>query len=151
MPIRSADLAKVLAKAGRLILPTCFLTRYSVMFGRSQVFRVGLLILMGLMSCSTGPGSIRAKDYPRDCATAADCFAVFEGVVSCCGGGCPNTAIRRDSVARYRTAFEAVRTASCQGFQPPCSAGPMCIAIEGTCDNGMCGVASPPADAAPHE
>jgi hypothetical protein len=115
---------------------------------KSYVHLAGLLVFLGAGSCSAGPSSISAKDYPRSCATAAECSAVFEGAVPCCGGGCPNTAIRKDAAPRFMTDSEAARTASCDGVQPPCPSGPICAAPQVTCDKGVCGLAPPQTDAA---
>ena len=95
------------------------------------------------VSCSSGPRSISADNYRRECVSAADCSVVFEGIVYCCGGGCPNTAIRADEVPAFMTAFEAAREASCNGVQPPCPSGPICGASRATCRDGLCQFAAP--------
>ncbi len=117
---------------------------------RAIVFVMLLGASTAAAGCDSGSSSISAKSYPRNCATAADCFPVFEGVVPCCGGGCPNTAIRQDAAAAFMTVSEAARETSCHGVQPPCPAGPICVSPV-TCDKGVCGLASPSADAAGQE
>jgi hypothetical protein len=115
-----------------------------------QVPLVGLLVLLGTVSCSD-TGSVSAKNYPRSCATASECSAIFEGAVPCCFGACPNTAIRKDALPTFMTDFEAARQTSCHGVQPPCPSGPMCPAPQVTCDNGVCGLSTHQADAAQDE
>jgi hypothetical protein len=140
--------------AGRFVLNSLATRRsrvHGVTLRGREAHPVGLLVLLWAVSCGSGSSSISAKGYPRNCVTVADCFPVFEGVVGCCGGGCPNTAIRQDAVAAFMTASEAARMTSCHGVQPPCPSGPMCTVGRVTCDNGVCGLASPPADAAAQE
>src|SRR5215203_2915962 len=103
---------------------------------RGNVLRY--LFVFWAVSCSSAPRSISADNYRRDCVTAADCSVVFEGVVHCCGGGCPNTAIRADEVAAFMTALEAAREASCNGVQPPCPSPPVCGASHATCRDAQC-------------
>jgi hypothetical protein len=104
---------------------------------------VGLLVLFWAVACSSGPTSVSANNYPRTCDTVADCFPVFEGEVGCCGGGCPNTAIRQDAVARFATDTETARKNSCNGVQPPCVAPPVCTMGRVTCEGGLCGLVFP--------
>ncbi|SRR5260221_13671119 len=110
-----------------------------------------LLLLSATARCGSdaSKGSIAAKNYDRKCTSVADCFPVYEGPVGCCGGACPNTAIRQDALTKYMSDFDRAVTSVCHGLIPPCPAGPICDQEMGrvTCDNAVCQLEGPSADA----
>jgi hypothetical protein len=102
----------------------------------NQRLVTGLLFLMALGGC--GPEHrIAASEFPRGCSVDSDCAAVYEGMLTCCGGGCPNAAINQTSLSAYEAAASS-RT-------PTCSPAPPCASISlmncpGTvrCVSGTC-------------
>jgi hypothetical protein len=81
--------------------------------------------------------TVAAKNYANNCASVADCFAVYEGPVGCCGGGCPNAAIRADAVPKYTSDFNTA-TPVCNP-RPPCAApGLGCNDGRVACVSGAC-------------
>ena len=79
--------------------------------------------LLGLClaaACGAGTPShyVDTKGYSLSCTSVADCFAVYVGPVGCCGGGCPNTAIRAVDLQKYMSAFDQAMKCS---VQPPCA------------------------------
>ena len=90
--------------------------------------------------------SVTAADYPNTCTTVADCVAVYEGQLGCCGQGCANATIRQDALAQYM-ADVGRREPICVPI-PPCIAPPQCPDRRITCENGTCGLA--PATAQPN-
>ena len=107
------------------------------------------LLLVSLLAAGCGSDSshdVSAKSYARTCASVADCFAVYEGPVGCCGS-CPNTAIRQDAAAAYMSNFDAAVAATCKGLQPPC-AFQRCPDGRVDCIAGVCQLEMPAADAA---
>src|SRR5471030_1412652 len=91
------------------------------MFGARDLVGALLFSLVAVAACgSSSPSAthaVAAKNYPGNCASVADCFAVYEGPVGCCGGGCPNAAIRADALPKYTSDFA---TAEHCTVQPPC-------------------------------
>jgi hypothetical protein len=89
-------------------------------------------------ACGSGTPAhyVDTKSYGRTCTTVADCFAVYEGPVGCCGGGCPNTAIRADLLPKYMSAFDEAMKCS---VQPPCPPPDPSLCVGRlSCDNGVC-------------
>lgn len=80
-----------------------------------------------IAGCGSGTGehAIDTSKYSRACVADADCVAVYQGTLTCCGGGCPNTAIAVTGYADYATAV-ASQT-------PVCSPAPPCVATPGSC------------------
>jgi hypothetical protein len=113
-----------------------------------------LLVATAIAACSASspPSSVAAKNYDRRCASLADCVAVYEGQVGCCGGGgCPNTAIAQVALAKYNV--DLARAGTCSGVQPPCPNRLPVACQDGrvACDNGVCTLAVVPSDAATDE
>jgi len=92
-------------------------------------------------------------NYDRRCTSVADCFPVYEGLVGCCGGSCPNTAIRQDALTKYMSDVDRVSAASCNGVRPPCGINPFCDRQPGrvACNRGICQLEAASADAASDE
>jgi hypothetical protein len=111
--------------------------------------RVSSLCLLAMAACgsSSSPATheIAAMSYARNCASVADCFAVYEGPVGCCGGGCPNAAIRADALAKYTSDFVAAEHCD---VQPPCAVGGACGTDRVACVSGVCQLETPDAGAA---
>lgn len=116
-----------------------------------------LLVATAIAACAADPppSSVAAKNYDRRCVSVADCVAVYEGHVGCCGGGaCPNTAIAQVALAKY--SVDLIRAAACGNTQPPCPVidvvrpGDACQGRVG-CDNSVCTLAILPNDAATDE
>jgi hypothetical protein len=114
-----------------------------------------LLVATATAACSANrpPSSVAAKNYDRRCASAADCVAVYEGYVGCCGEAtCPNTAIAQDAVSKYDV--DLGNAASCPSGTPPCPLVDFerpCPSARAACDNGVCTFPIPPSDAATDE
>jgi hypothetical protein len=107
---------------------------------------VSFLSLLALAACgSSSSHEIAAKSYARNCASVADCFAVYEGAVGCCGGGCPNAAIRADAVPKYTSDFAAAEHCD---VQPPCAVGGQCATGRVACVSSVCQLEMPDAGAA---
>src|SRR5471030_694972 len=103
------------------------------MFGARDLVGALLFSLVAVAACgSSSPSAthaVAAKNYPGNCASVADCFAVYEGPVGCCGGGCPN--------AEHCT------------VQPPClPQGGACATGRVACVSGLCQLEAPDANAA---
>jgi hypothetical protein len=107
--------------------------------------RVSSLYLLAVAACGssspTATHEIAAKSYARDCASVADCVAVYEGPVGCCGGGCPNAAIRADALPKYTSDEHCT-------VQPPCPVGGACATDRVACVSGVCQLETPDAGAA---
>lgn len=96
--------------------------------------------LLGLClaaACGSGTPShtVDTKGYSLSCTSVADCFAVYAGPVGCCGGGCPNAAIRAVDLQRYMSALD--QAAKCS-VQPPCLPPPSNCDGRLSCNNGVC-------------
>ena len=94
------------------------------------------------VACGGGSAdhSIDTSHYSRVCVGDADCVAVYQGTVGCCGGGCPNTAIAATDYDAYAAALAAQ--------VPVCNPAPPCADPTGTCGDksalcvgGMCTLA----------
>ena len=109
------------------------------------LFSIVAVAACGSSSPPSGTTEIAAKNYARNCASVADCFAVYEGPVGCCGGGCPNAAIRADAVAKYTSDFVAAEHCD---VQPPCFVGGACATDRVACVSGVCQLETPDAGAA---
>jgi hypothetical protein len=116
------------------------------MFGARELVGALLLSVVAVASCGSssppsGTTEIAAKNYARDCATVADCFAVYEGPVNCCGGGCPNAAIRADALPKY---MSDVTTALHCGVALACPLGIiLCQTGRVGCVAGVCAFEAP--------
>jgi len=76
------------------------------------------LLIAGCGSDGGGGHAIDTSKYSRACVADSDCVAVYQGTLTCCGGGCPNTAIAASEYAGYAGAF-AASVPTCNP-QPPC-------------------------------
>jgi hypothetical protein len=119
--------------------------------------RLALFGAACLAACSKGPTSIAASSYDRSCATVADCAAVYEGPVSCCGTGvgCDNTAISQRALAAYSSGVASAMQNACGGNSVCNGGGPSpggspspCGTGRIACTNGLCELDTPPADGA---
>lgn len=90
----------------------------------STRFAVCALLIAG---CGSGGGghAIDTSHYSRACLVDADCVAVYQGTLTCCGGGCPNTAIAVSDYAAYTGAFA--------GAVPTCNPQPPCAEVTTIC------------------
>jgi hypothetical protein len=95
-------------------------------------------------SSSSNAHAVAAKNYSQKCASVADCFAVYVGPVGCCGGGCPNVAIRADALPKYMSDFN---TATHCDVTPPCTPPLSCATGRVECVSGMCQLEAPDASA----
>ena len=105
----------------------------------------GLPWTLGACDSNAPRASVYAKDYDRHCATVADCAAVTDGPIGCCGDTtCPTAAIRQDALAKYTSAREP--TAAMCTPRPPC-ASPIrsCLSGRVTCMEGLCELLVPDA------
>lgn len=85
--------------------------------------------------------AIDTSRYSKACAGDADCVAVYQGQLGCCGGGCPNTAIASTTYAQYIQDVQA-NTPVCNP-QPPCAVTPgACGDIAALCVGGRCTAAT---------
>jgi hypothetical protein len=109
---------------------------------------------MAVAACgsSTPAGSpsnghtVAAKNYAHNCASVADCVAVYEGAIGCCTLGCPNAAIRADAVSKYHSDVSAAAP-TCDP-PPPCVAPLPCDTGRVACVSGACALEAPDAGAA---
>jgi hypothetical protein len=106
-----------------------------------------LVVLAAACGSSAPTGSISASSYDRRCTTVADCFPVYEGVVGCCGVGCPNTAVRQDQATQYMSDVNRLEAASCMKQATPCPQ-PLCDGDRLQCASGVCQLEAP-ADGGP--
>jgi hypothetical protein len=108
----------------------------------------GGLLGLCLAACGSGTPShyVDTKGYSLSCASVADCFAVYAGPVGCCGGGCPNVAIRAVDLPKYTNAFDQASKCS---VQPPCAAqNPALCLGRLSCNAGVCTFELPDAGSA---
>jgi hypothetical protein len=106
---------------------------------------LGWVVTLG--GCGSKSASTSAKDYDHPCATVADCVAVTEGPIGCCGDtGCPTTAIKQTALASYTSARQP-SDAQCTP-RPPCGA-PLPQPCPGrvACVDGTCALLAPDAGA----
>jgi len=107
--------------------------------------RFGLAAALILGASCASKHAVTAKSYARNCATVADCVAVYEGPIGCCGGGCPNAAIRADALADYTSdVFAAAPTCN---PPPPCAAPLPCDTGRVACVAAVCTLEAPAPDA----
>lgn len=103
--------------------------------------RLGVLVLVLIAGCSEAKHSISASDYDRSCSADADCVAIYEGSIGCCGVvACPNAAINAADSERYMSDV-ASRTETCSPA-PPCVAPIDCPTIHPVCSNQVCELSS---------
>lgn len=106
---------------------------------RSALLMGRLVVMMALSGCSSSDHSVEASEYSRSCSTAADCTAIYQGTLGCCGSeSCPNAAISSRDSAKYMSDYNA-RTPSCSP-PPPCAPLPLPGSCTGTvaCESGSC-------------
>jgi hypothetical protein len=120
------------------------------MFGARGLIGALLLSFVAVAGCgssspSSGTHEIAAKNYASNCASVADCFAVYEGPIGCCGGGCPNAAIRADALPKYTTDFD--HAAPTCNPPPPCDPPSPCATGRIACVSGVCALEAPDAAA----
>ena len=88
------------------------------------------------------------SDYDRTCTTVSDCAAVYIGPVGCCGGGCPNVAVRASVAQKAMNDVQAA--AQCNGsVRPPCGSGAACNEGRVQCNAGLCELTGLPDGAVP--
>ena len=88
----------------------------------------------GSLSEQTQNHSIAASEFQQSCTVDADCVAVYEGTLTCCGGSCPNAAVNQVGYSAYASAV-ASRTPMCNP-EPPCAA--LSCLSGAICANGSC-------------
>jgi hypothetical protein len=102
--------------------------------------RVVATLCLTLAAACGGSKTPQASDYDRSCATVADCALVFVGDPGCCGGGCPNTAVRMSEVARVKRDVQAAKT--CAGIVD-CAPSPGCADGRAQCIAATCQLTLP--------
>jgi len=96
-------------------------------------------VLGAVVGCGGGSSdhAIDTSKYGKACVGDADCVAVYQGTLTCCGGGCPNTAIPSAAYAQYLQDV-AANTPTCNPA-PPCAATPgACQNVSALCVGGLC-------------
>jgi hypothetical protein len=87
--------------------------------GLAAVLGLALGLAASPLACGSADNhTVMASAYVRNCMSDPDCVPIFEGTLTCCGAGCPNTAINVKDETHYETDV-AVRTPRCS-VQPPC-------------------------------
>jgi hypothetical protein len=127
--------------------PTCVPRDPCVFFGCSQSF-----VTCRTGTCQLTKGSpdaslaLTASDYARTCQEVADCIAVYEGPLGCCGGSCPNAAISAAAANDYARDVNR-RSPQCSQVIPCPPVSPVCPGGRIACQDGLCVLHTPPAAA----
>jgi hypothetical protein len=119
------------------------------MSGARLLAGVSSLYVLAMAACgsSSPPATheIAAASFARNCASVADCFAVYEGSVGCCCCGCPNAAIRADALPKYTSDLASAETCD---IPTSCPGGRTCATGRVACVSGECQLETPDASAA---
>jgi hypothetical protein len=103
---------------------------------------MGMLLCLACLlgACSSSSSSshtVSADEFNRSCTVDADCVAVYEGPIGCCGPGCSNAAVNTASYNAYQTAVTARQPTCAVAY--PCGLWTNEICRAGaTCAGGTC-------------